>query len=83
MSQNHLTANGIIAWDQIDNPTFNTVGQYHGNAPWFYTFGAQTVIHDLGRTYPRIYATWLLQTRVYIVLYGKIQSACIELLMDF
>ena len=67
MSQNHITSDGIPGRDHIDNPTLNTMGQYHGKAPWYSNFGAQKRIRDLGRTYLRAYATWPLQTRVYIV----------------
>ena len=69
MSQNHSTTDGIPVWDQIDNPTLNTVGQYHGNVPWFYKFRAQIGIHYLVRTFPRTYATLPLQTRVCFVTY--------------
>ena len=57
MSQNHATTDGILGRDQFDNPTLNTGGQYHGNAPWFYKFRAQIGIRYLARTFPRIYAT--------------------------
>ena len=46
MSQNHTTSDGIPGWDQIDNPVLNTMGQYHGKAPWYHTFRAQKGIHD-------------------------------------
>ena len=67
MSQNHITSDGIPRWDQIDNPTLNTMGQYHGSNPWFYTFRAQLSIRDLARTFPRAYATSPKQTRVFFV----------------
>ena len=35
MSQNHISSDGIPGRDQIDNPTLNTMGQYHGSNPWF------------------------------------------------
>ena len=57
MSQNHSTTNGIPGRDQIDNQALNTLGQYHGNAPWFYKIRAQLCIHDLARTFPRAYGT--------------------------
>ena len=69
MSQNHITSDGIPGRDHIDNPALNTVCQNHGNAPWYYNFGAQKGIRDLGCNYPRAYATWPLKTRVYIVTY--------------
>ena len=58
MSQNHSTTNGIPGRDQIDIPTLNTMGQYHGKFPWFYEFRAQIGI--------RYFA---LQTRVCFVTY--------------
>ena len=67
MSQNHTTSDGIPGRDQIDNPTLNTMGQYHGSNPWFYTFRAQLGIHDLARTFPRAYATSPKQTRIFFV----------------
>ena len=57
MSQNHSTTNGIPGRDQIDIPALNTMGQYHGNTPWYSKFGAQNGIRDLARTFPRAYAT--------------------------
>ena len=69
MSQNHSTADGIPGWDQVDNPVLNTVGQYHGNVPWFYKFRAKIGIHYLVRTFPRTYATLPLQTRSCFVTY--------------
>ena len=57
MSQNHSTADGIPGRDQIDNQALNTLGQYHGNAPWFYKNKVQIVIRDLARYFPRAYAT--------------------------
>ena len=57
MSQNHTTSNGIPGRDQIDNPTLNTMGQYHGNTPWYSKFRAQMTIRDLARTFRRAYAT--------------------------
>ena len=59
MSQNHTTSDGIPGGDQIDNLALNTMGQYHGNAPWYSNFGAQKTIRDLARTFPRAYATSL------------------------
>ena len=56
MSQNHSTADGIPGRDQIDNPTLNTIGQYHGNVPWFYKFRAQIGIRYLVLTFLRTYA---------------------------
>ena len=67
MSQNHITFDGIPGRDQIDKPTLNTMGQYHGNNPWFYKFGAQLGIHDLACTFPRAYATSPKQTCVCFV----------------
>ena len=64
MSQNHSTADGIPGRDQLDNPALNTVGQYHGNVPWFYKFRAQIGIRYLVRTFLHTYATFPLQTRV-------------------
>ena len=69
MSQNHLTADGILGWDQIDNPVLNNVGQYHGHVPWFYKFRAQIGIRYLVRTFTRTYATLPLKTRVCFVTY--------------
>ena len=69
MSQNHTTSDGILRRDQIDNPALNTVGQYHGNVPWFYKFRAQIGIRYLVRTFMRTYATLPLQTRVCVVTY--------------
>ena len=46
MSQNHIISNGIPRRDQIDNPALNTMGQYHGKAPWYHTFRAQKGIRD-------------------------------------
>ena len=69
MSQNHLTANGIPGWDQIDNPVLNTVGQYHGHVPWFYKFRARIGIRYLVHNFMRTYATFPLQTRVCFVTY--------------
>ena len=57
MSQNHSTADGIPGRDQINNPMLNTLGQYHGNSPWFYKFRAQIGIRDLARTILRAYVT--------------------------
>ena len=57
MSQNHTTSNGIPGRDQIYNQVLNTMGQYHGNTPWYSKFGAQKGIRDLARTFPRAYAT--------------------------
>ena len=57
MSQNHSTTDGIPRRDQIDNQALNTLGQYHGNAPWFYKNRAQIGIRDLARSFPRTYAT--------------------------
>ena len=59
MSQNHSTTNGIPGWDQIDIPVLNTMGQYHGNTPWYSKFGAQKGIRDLACTFPRAYTTSL------------------------
>ena len=69
MSQNHTTSDGILGQNQINHTALNTVCQNHGNAPWYYKFGAQKGIRDLGCTYPHAYATWPLQTHVYIVKY--------------
>ena len=69
MSQNHTNSDGIPGRDQIYNPTLNTVGQYHGNVPWFYKFRAQIGIRYLVHTFPRTYATLPLETRVYFVKY--------------
>ena len=57
MSQNHTTSDGITGRDQIDILVLNTMGQYHGNTPWYSKFGAQNGICDLERTFPRAYAT--------------------------
>ena len=57
MSQNHTTSDGIPGRNQIDNPALNIIGQYHGNAPWFYKNRVQIGIRDLARTFPRAYAT--------------------------
>ena len=57
MSQNHITSDGFPGWDQIDNPSLNTMVQYHGNAPWYHNFRAQKGIRDLERSLLRIYAT--------------------------
>ena len=67
MRQNHTTSDGIPGRDQIENPALNTMGQYHGSNPWFYTFRAQLIIRDLARTFPCAYATSLKQTRVCFV----------------
>ena len=64
MSQNHSTGDGIPGRDQIDNPALNTMGQYHGSNPWFYTFIVQLSIRNLARTFPRAYATSPRQTSV-------------------
>ena len=56
MSQNHITSDGIPGRDQIDNQALNTMGQYHGNTPWYSKFGAQIGIRDLARIFPRAYA---------------------------
>ena len=69
MSQNHTTSDGIPGRDQIDNPALNTMGQYHGNVPWFPKFRAQMTIRDLARTFPRAYATSPKQTRVCFVIH--------------
>ena len=69
MSQNHTTSDGILGWNQINHTALNTMWQNHGNAPWYYNFGAKKGIHVLGRTYLHAYATWPLKTRVYIVTY--------------
>ena len=68
MSQNHSTADGIPGRDQIDNLELNTVGQYHGNVPWFYKFRAQIGIRYFARTFPHTYATSPLQTCVCFVI---------------
>ena len=57
MSQNHTTSDGIPGQDQIDNQALNTMGQYHGNTPWYSKFRAQKGICYLARTFPRAYAT--------------------------
>ena len=57
MSQNHSTSDGIPGRDQLDNLALNTMGQYHGNAPWYHNFRAQKGIRDLERSFPRVYAT--------------------------
>ena len=67
MSQNHTTSDGIPGRDQIDNPTLNTMGQYHGKVPWFYKFRAQLGIRDLTHNFPRAYATSPQKTRVCFV----------------
>ena len=64
MRKNHTTSDGIPGRDQIDTPTLNTMGQYHGKVPWFYKFRAQLGIRDLARSFPRVYATSPKQTRV-------------------
>ena len=69
MSQNHTTSDGIPGRDHIDNPALNTMGQYHGSNPWFYSFRAQLGIRELARTFPRTYATSPKQIRVCIVTY--------------
>ena len=69
MSQNHTNSDGILGRNQINHTILNTFCQNHGNAPWYYNFGAQKGIRDLGHTYPRVYATWPLQKCVYIVTY--------------
>ena len=53
MSKNHTTSSGILGRNQINHTTLNTMCQNHGNAPWYYKFGAQKGIRDLGRTYCR------------------------------
>ena len=58
MSQNHTTSDGIPGRDQVDNPVLNTMGQYHGNAPWYSNFGAQKGICDLARTFTPACATY-------------------------
>ena len=57
MSQNHTTFDGIPGWDQIDNQALNTMGQYHGNTPWYSKFGVQKGIRDFEHAYPHVYAT--------------------------
>ena len=57
MSQNHTTSDGIPGRDQIDNQALNTMGQYHGNTPWYSKFGAQKGIRDLACNFLRAYAT--------------------------
>ena len=58
MSQKHSTTNGIPGRDQIDIPALNTMGQYHGNTPWYYKFGVQKGIRYLSHTFPRTYAAY-------------------------
>ena len=67
MRQNHTTSDGIPGRDQIDNPALNTMGQYHGKAPWFYKFRAQLGIRDLEQSFPRAYVTSPKQTRICFV----------------
>ena len=69
MSQNHITSDGIPGRDHIDNPSLNTMGQYHGKAPWYSNFGVQKPIRDFECTFPRAYATSLKLTRVLLVTY--------------
>ena len=67
MSQNHTTSDGIPGRDQIDSQALSTMGQYHGNTPWYSKFGGQKGIRDLARTFLRAYATSPKQTRVCFV----------------
>ena len=76
MSQNHITSDGILGWDQIDNPALNKMGQYHGSNPWFYIFRAHLTIRDLARYFPRAYATSIKQTRVCLVTYTFHHYSC-------
>ena len=67
MSQNHTTSNGIPGRDSLDIQALNTMGQYHGSNPLFYTFRVQLGICDLTRAFLRTYATSPKQTHVCIV----------------
>lgn len=69
MSQNHTTSDGILGRNQINHTVLNNMCQNHGNVPWYCNFGVQKGIRDLGRANPHTYATWLLQTHVFFVIY--------------
>ena len=70
MSQNHITSNGIPGRDHIGEPSFNTMGQYHGSYPWFYKFRALFPIRDLARYFPCAYATSSRKIRVCLETYS-------------
>ena len=70
MSQNHITFDGIPGRDLIDEPSLNTMGQYHGSYPWFCIFRVILTIRDLARYFPRAYATLSRQIRVCLETYS-------------
>ena len=66
MGQNHITSNGIPGRGHIDESLLNTMGQYHGNAPWYHNFRAQKGIRDLELRF-RIYTQLRLIKTAYML----------------
>ena len=64
MSQNYITSDGIPRRGHLDESLANTMGQYPGGYPWFFTLWALFPLRDLERYFPRAYATSSRQIRV-------------------
>ena len=65
MDQNNTISPKLSGRGQLGGSLPNTMGQYHGDAPWYHNFRAQKGIRDFERSLPRVYATLSHKNCVY------------------
>ena len=69
-AKNYITSDIIPGRGYLDESLPNTMGQYHGGYPWFFTLWALFPIRDLARCFPCAYATSPRKIRVCLETYS-------------